>query len=70
MLCLIGEKRIKTYLKGSIENKFIIAKASYYDFYCKVQVYIYIYSLHLALIAKHLYSDICVIQKRVVSLNS
>ena len=31
--------------------------------------YISIYSLHLAPKLKHLYSDICVIQKCVVSLN-
>jgi len=34
-----------------------------------VQVYIYIYSLHLAPKLKHLYSEICVIKKCVVSLN-
>jgi len=34
-----------------------------------VQVYIYIYSLHLTPKLKHLYSDICVIQKEAVSLN-
>ena len=36
---------------------------------CKVQVYIYIYSLHLAPKLKHLYTEICVIKKCVVSLN-
>ena len=35
----------------------------------KVQVYIYIYSLHLTPKLKYLYSDICVIQKEAVSLN-
>jgi len=34
-----------------------------------VQVYIYIYSLHLALIQKYLLSDICEFQKKAVSLN-
>jgi hypothetical protein len=34
-----------------------------------VQVYIYIYSLHLALTQKYLLSDICANQKQVVSLN-
>ncbi|WP_368188305.1 hypothetical protein, partial [Bacteroides caccae] len=33
-----------------------------------VQVYIYIYSLHLALIQKYLLSDICEFQKKAVSL--
>jgi len=34
-----------------------------------VQVYIYIYSLHLALIAEYLLSMICVFQKKDLSLN-
>jgi len=34
-----------------------------------VQVYIYIYSLHLALTAEYLFSMICIFQKKAVSLN-
>jgi len=34
-----------------------------------VQVYIYIYSLHLALTVEYLLSMICIIQKKAVSLN-
>ena len=52
-----------------ISSHKIIANSLNDKIQCKVQVYIYIYSLHLALIAEDLLSMICVFQKKDLSLN-